>query len=431
VSAGSEGSHTLVIAGSGTLYLVAVEAVRSSTNGVKVSRIGLSSSECSWLTDDSSAIASRDCYLLTDPDLAIIEFGLNEANNGTTTATYKTNMGALISDIQALGASVLIVAAPPPSTAFISGATWDSFRVAMGELATQYGTGFLDMTDYWVSYTANAAYFADNVHPNDGGHVDMARIVANFAIETVAPSSPVTFAPTDLSNLALGLDADHDASFTFSSGTLVSQWNDRSGNSRHFSQGTAGNQPTRSATVNGLSAVWFDGVDNHLTAGDTMDLGTDSLTVFAVVKPHTTATQGIIGKYKVNPGDGEWILYLNEAKVDTVYDAGTLAIASSSSFTSLDATLLATTIDRAAGSVTQRISRSINGTATFTPDSGTSRNGTRELRIGALRATGDSSFQSGYWLNAYLCEIVVYTRALNSTERDQVEAYLDAKWRLL
>jgi lysophospholipase L1-like esterase len=437
IDAGGLGSHTLVIAGSGTLYLVAVEAVRNPTTGVKVSRLALSGAECSQLTADGSTISSRDCYLLTNPDLAIIEFGLNEASNATTTATFKTNMGTLITDMQTLGASVLIVAAPPPNTTFISGATWDTFRVAMEELSVQYGTGFLDMADYWTSYVANNPYYFDDVHPNDGGHADMASILAGFVVDTVSPSPAITFVPTDISNLAAWYDASHAASFTYSSGTLVSQWNDRSANARHLTQGTAGNQPTRSASVNGLGAVWFDGVDNVLGGGDVIDLGTDSISVFAVVKFNTIPSSNgrtIIGKYKVNPSDGSWILllaYNASAKLQAIYDAGTVATAESTTFSATTPKLIGTIIDRAAGSITNRVSKATDGTTTFTPDDGSSRNIVHELWVGALRNSANSGFQSGYWHNGYICEIVVYTKALNSTERDQVEAYLDTKWGLL
>lgn len=66
--------------------------------------------------------------------------------------------------------------------------------------------------------------------------------------------------PTDLpvkGGLALWLDASDDSTFSYSSGTSVSQWRDKSGNNRHFFQATAGNQPSRSAVVNSRKAIQF------------------------------------------------------------------------------------------------------------------------------------------------------------------------------
>lgn len=65
--------------------------------------------------------------------------------------------------------------------------------------------------------------------------------------------SPLTLSP------ALWLDASDTATIT-SSGGLVSQWNDKSGNTRHVVQTTDAKKPTTgSATQNGLNALSFDG----------------------------------------------------------------------------------------------------------------------------------------------------------------------------
>jgi hypothetical protein len=57
---------------------------------------------------------------------------------------------------------------------------------------------------------------------------------------------------------ALWLDAA-DASTITESGGVVSQWNDKSGNSRHVSQSTAGNRPSlAAASLNSLSTILFE-----------------------------------------------------------------------------------------------------------------------------------------------------------------------------
>jgi hypothetical protein len=68
------------------------------------------------------------------------------------------------------------------------------------------------------------------------------------------------FTPLDL-NPALWLDAADTATITESGGS-VSQWDDKSGNSRNFTQGTAGAQPTTGTrTQNSLNVLDFDGND--------------------------------------------------------------------------------------------------------------------------------------------------------------------------
>ena len=65
--------------------------------------------------------------------------------------------------------------------------------------------------------------------------------------------------PAALSNLALWLDAS-DSSTINTSSNAVSQWSDKSGNSKHATQSTADNKPsTNTATQNGLNVIDFTG----------------------------------------------------------------------------------------------------------------------------------------------------------------------------
>ena len=79
----------------------------------------------------------------------------------------------------------------------------------------------------------------------------------DFSQNRVDPFIPLSFG----SNLGFWLDASDTASLTASSGA-VAQWNDKSGNGLHVTQGTADKQPTTgSATQNSLNVLSFDGAD--------------------------------------------------------------------------------------------------------------------------------------------------------------------------
>ena len=70
----------------------------------------------------------------------------------------------------------------------------------------------------------------------------------------------MVFSPLDYSPLAW-FDASDAASITHVSGG-VSQWNDKSGNGNHVTQGNAASRPTTNIrTVNGLNVLYFDGAD--------------------------------------------------------------------------------------------------------------------------------------------------------------------------
>ena len=69
-------------------------------------------------------------------------------------------------------------------------------------------------------------------------------------------AAPALWTPADITT-ALWLDAADSSTIT-ESGGAVSQWNDKSGNSRHFSQSTAGNRPAvATASLNSLNTVLF------------------------------------------------------------------------------------------------------------------------------------------------------------------------------
>ena len=55
--------------------------------------------------------------------------------------------------------------------------------------------------------------------------------------------------PRNIANLGLWLDAADASTFTFGTGTQVSQWDDKSGNSRHATQSTAASRPVRTASL--------------------------------------------------------------------------------------------------------------------------------------------------------------------------------------
>ena len=67
---------------------------------------------------------------------------------------------------------------------------------------------------------------------------------------------------------------EYDADFTYSSGVVVSQANDRSGAGNHLAQATAANQPNRNGTQNSRTTVVFDGSNHSLATSGSVNLGT-------------------------------------------------------------------------------------------------------------------------------------------------------------
>lgn len=91
------------------------------------------------------------------------------------------------------------------------------------------------------------------------------------------------FNPANISGLQLWLDASDAATITQAAG-LVSQWNDKSGNGNHATQGTGANQPTTGTrTIGGGNAIAFDGVDDQLELPSALySITTGDSTLFVV-----------------------------------------------------------------------------------------------------------------------------------------------------
>ena len=100
-----------------------------------------------------------------------------------------------------------------------------------------------------------------------------------------------------VSGAFLWLDASNPSSFTYSSGSVVSQWKDLSGNEHKFTTASVSNQPNRNGTQNSKSTVVFDGTNDYLkstTAASNwkyMHDGTPN-TFFIVFKNTAAATPG-------------------------------------------------------------------------------------------------------------------------------------------
>lgn len=96
--------------------------------------------------------------------------------------------------------------------------------------------------------------------------------------------------PLELSNLVLWLDGDDEDIFAFSSGVLVSQWGDKSGNADHVVQADTGKQPDYDS-ANGR--VTFNGITDWLQSSGAFTGGSISTSTIAVVF-EATSPQGSI-----------------------------------------------------------------------------------------------------------------------------------------
>lgn len=209
-------------------------------------------------------------------------------------------------------------------------------------------------------------------------------------------------------------DASDTSSIT-SSGGLVSQWNDKSGNSYHLTQSTAANKPTTGATSrNGRNVLDFDGGD-WITKTSFPAIA-QPLTFFAVAFGTTAGGQVISTK------NGALSLTMQTAsKLVELFAGAADGIYSTTAWSSwAQVTAIAN-----GNSSSSRVY--VNGTLEASGDAshpGTNGMNT-QLMLGAY--AGDTSFVAGR-LNGSIAEIVIYGSALGTTDRQSVESYLRTKW---
>lgn len=186
IAAGSLGSHTLVISSTNAanIFPLLVESIANSSSGVKVSALGHNGAQTSQLIANDSVWASRPMALETDPDLAVLMFGINEWFNGTSTETFRQNLTTAVQMFQSINASVVLCVPPPPDPAEAVASWADYANVIRSVFATEH-TGLVDITEAWGTRAASIANYQDGLHPNATGAAVIASLVGDYITAAV------------------------------------------------------------------------------------------------------------------------------------------------------------------------------------------------------------------------------------------------------
>ncbi len=236
------------------------------------------------------------------------------------------------------------------------------------------------------------------------------------------PRAAGGFNPKSIANLAAWWDASDASTITTVSGA-VSQWNDKSGNGVNATQGTANNRPvTTSQTLNGRAVMTFDGSNDFLSFTGTARTDETWFIVGRANLPaaNTTKTHGLLTDS--SSGHGATAIIKNDGGLSTIdvalggftngvnraaYNLGANA--------TFGPTVLAVIRSSAAGGILRE-----NGTQRATCTSSLSAT---MSRIGGLSS-------STFNLDGYIAELLIYSRALSTTEAQRVERWLGSRWGL-
>ena len=236
----------------------------------------------------------------------------------------------------------------------------------------------------------------------------------------VAAAAPA-FVPTDISGLALWLDASDETTLfqgagvspVTADGQLVRQWNDKSGNARHVSQATAGNRPLyKTGVQNSKSAALFDGTDDYIFNNSVGPFSQPNTMFFVYKFVATGAGAKNVFSSKTTSetqfykkGTGEWSVYCGTAEAtfntaDTSVHYATLVLNGASS------------------------SARLNGSAQTL----SANPGTQGINAYYLACYENASFPVTLFANVYIMEVLHYSGALSAGDITSVESYLAAKW---
>lgn len=225
-----------------------------------------------------------------------------------------------------------------------------------------------------------------------------------------------SFSPLDL-NPSLWFDASEITGLA--DGDLVQTWSDQSGNAVDATQATSAARPVyKTAIVNGLPTVRFDGVDDGMETPPFPQ--TQTWTVFAVAKRitgteigHVVDSDSSISGVRI----AQYIRYANATSIQSIaFNTAPSPFTAAQTVTPTDWNVLTGVRQSAV------VTALVNGTpGADTATTGTPASGTEALMLGRFK-------NGGAYVNADLAEVIYYPTALSAADRADVHQYLGDKY---
>jgi hypothetical protein len=249
--------------------------------------------------------------------------------------------------------------------------------------------------------------------------------------------APAAFSPLDLPNLKAWYDASDTSSISVTS-TKVTQWNDKSGNAYHLTQGTDAYRPNSGTrTVNSLNAIDYNTNTDTLIASTAsnwkfMNDATGS-TAFVVYKLDATPTADpYVFLYtrggSLNSGPGYAFQAQTTSKMLHAVNITNTNICINISTSTMSTSTVAWTVLSDPNNATAANksdwrkntgSAEKNNVTTGTP---ADANPVSPLRVGDYEEGGQLS------IDGLLCEIVICSGLLGASDITETQDYLIAKW---
>lgn len=240
------------------------------------------------------------------------------------------------------------------------------------------------------------------------------KIITDSLVMCLDASQNKSYPTTDLpvkGGLVMWMDAADDSTFSYSSGTTVSQWRDKSGFNYHMVPVSAG--PTRNAFLNSRKVLAFTNTQDIQNLS--IDLRTSAYSVF-VVDRYTNPSSGTQRILTSNSGLNNWLLGHWASEVNKYYANGWIY----STYVALDTNWKLYLGDW--GGPSNDLANFYGAGTAIATNSADAAAGPWGLGVNA---------NSGERSNCEAAEIIVFNRLLTATERRLVHTYLGQKWGIL
>lgn len=420
----------------------------SGTTPLYQSGSGVLFSTGAYLTNYSASLTNESLFFVYTPttSTASIVLAGPSANGGRTllnntnlrleSSSYFVAFGSLTPDgtvplnqrcqsayVITSGSSVVVhngVTYSPVSLSFTAGLTT---RIgAAGSTLTQFFKGTIhEVIAYNVALTASQRQQIEGYLASKWRISGSLPTTQPYYLQRALPSTPL-FTPVNVSNCRLWLDAADRSRITFGTGSNISNWTDKSSNGYTFSQATSISQAVYvENSLNGLPVVSLT-TNKGLTGTTFSPNGLTAMSLFAVVNntgnqnPATNTNFQFLGwnetggwgqvylgaytpfmEWRFGTGQAENKPFANfQSNVGASYNVLSVSKSGTSEPAYRNGTLLS------------------NYTAANTTISGT----------GSTTRIGLNSAQNN------LAELIVYSGAITTRERQQIEGYLAWKWGL-
>ncbi|MEI6176223.1 MAG: S8 family serine peptidase [Verrucomicrobiota bacterium] len=413
VSTGNSSSaFTFTIRNTGTANLTGLALTKSGTHsadytlgslGATTLASGASTTFTATFTPGSLGARTASIQIASN-DSNENPFDINLTGTGTG-ATYTVNFD------ENGGSSPV-----PTSISVTSGSTY-------GTLATTSRSGFT-FIGWFTAASGGSLVTSSTTVTSASNHTLYAQwnalpVVNAGASQTVYLTQSTPWSPAQLTP-QLWLDADDASTITLNgaTGTTVSEWRDKSGNTRHAAQTTETSQPTRTAAaLNGKSVLTFDGTTDFLNLGTGLDfLAGVSHSAFIVTKP--TTFSNIYGAASGNAGANSLHVGFNGATYRMNYWGNDYGPTRTANFVAGSANIV--NYIWTSGTSKQILANGKSeGTNASAGVIGTMSGGGR---IGNIVGQG--------YIGGDIAEMVFVTGAVSTTDRESMEGYLAHKWGL-